>query len=532
MQDEERLNDGQDDVGRAGDGAEERAEERAGKGSEGGSAPEAHGEGRTAGGHVVRRLIIGRVEGDLRIKGRSALGFEIEPPEGGDAAPSVSWNGTDVTVDSPVGCDISIPGSASVHVREVEGALRIKGVAGDVVIGVVGRDVGLKNVGTTRIETVGERLKVRGVAGDLNASTIGGSADIQAVAGDVRLATIGGSLDLAGVQGAVGASVGGSARVDRSLDQNSALRLTAGGSIECTVPEDIGADIRAAAGGTVRIDLPEIDIVGGVQHYSGAVGGGGTPIELTAGGSIRIVGATDGPPRVAFERSDEGVDATERDYAEAYEHAHHHAHVRDESEADERDEHGSGRGRRRTRGRVRDAADDAWEADEERGAPDGPFEKEISRLVREAAGRLDGLAVEINASVAEALASLPGALESAGLNEDHAARLSARLQRIGERATERAERQIKRAMHRAEREVGRVGRRAGDAPTRGVRHLRKVVQVRQKATRPDRTAPGARSDAPPAATGEEIRSVLRMLEAGSITADQAERILSALEPNA
>lgn len=482
------------------------------------------------GGQVVRRLTIGRVEGDLRIKGRSALGFEIEPAAGEDDAPTVVWDGADVTVDSPVGCEISIPGSASLYIHEVEGALRIKGVAGDVMIGVVGRELSLKNVGPTRIETVGERLKVRGIAGGLEASTVGGSADVESVAGNVRLETVGGSLDLAHVHGDVGANVGGSARIDRSLDGDSALRITAGGSIECSVPEDVAADIRAAAGGVVRIDLPEIDIVGGVQHYAGSVGGGGKPIELTAGGSIRIHGATEGPPRVAFER---GADHGRSDQRHGRTHDHGHDHINDHVD-DFVHDHRHDHARARVHARVHDAAHAAWDMGPEWNARASDFEKDVSRLVRDAAGRLDGLAVEINASVAEALSSLPGALESAGLNEEHAARLASRLQRIGERATERAERQIKRAMHRAEREVGRVGRRAGEVSALKAVHLRKAIKVRTASGATDEGSTRVRAGQPPrpAATGDEVRSVLRMLESGSITADEAERLLSALERQA
>lgn len=506
-----------------------------------GSGSEQDHEGAKA-TQVVRRLRIGRVEGDLRIRGRSALGLEVDPAPGGDNAPTVTWHGSDVVIDSPVGCEISVPGSASIEVREVEGSLRIKGVAGDVTIGVVGREVALKNVGPTRIETVGERLKVRGMAGDLNASTIGGSAVVEAVAGAVRLATVGGSLDLSGVRGEVAASVGGSARIDRTPSSEGPLRITAGGSIECTVPEDVAADIRAAAGGIVRIDLHEIDLAGGVQHYAGAVGGGGASIELTAGGTIRIQGVADGPPRVAFEHAgedadfdvrvdvsgarrgateDADVDRAEREHGHVRAHAHAHAHD---------DEHGrrdaSGRDRRR------DAAEEAWDwgADSRWEKRVGDFETDISRLVREAAGRLDGLAVEINASVAEALASLPSALESAGLSEDRASRLAIRLQRIGERATERAERQIKRAMHRAEREVGRAGRRAGEAAGRRQVRLRKVIKTRPHTDRSDGGQRRQRAGAPGApASGTEVRQVLSMLEAGTITADQAARLIEALE---
>ncbi len=174
MNDDEQAYGGNDDRNGAESGGDSL--DSAGSGTEA-IETSAHDGQEPKTGQVVRRLTIGRIEGAVRIRGRNALGFEIEPAPGAGDAPTVRWDGNDVTVDSPVDCDISIPGSASLNIREVEGALRIKGVAGDVVIGVVGREVSLKNVGTTRIETVGERLKVRGIAGDLSASTIGGSAD-------------------------------------------------------------------------------------------------------------------------------------------------------------------------------------------------------------------------------------------------------------------------------------------------------------------------------------------------------------------
>ena len=527
MHDEENVQDGSEGQSSADEGTEEVEVEVSVTIEEAPTSESAESAESTetvdvteSGSQVVRRLTIGRVAGDLRIKGRSSLGFEIEAADGSEGEPTVSWNGSDVTVDSPVGCTIRIPGSATLDVGEVEGALRIKGVAGDVVIGEVGRDVALKNVGATTIETVGERLNVKGMAGDLSASTIGGSADVRSVAGAASIETVGGSLDVSDVQGDVDASVGGSARVDDSHGEGAAIRIMAGGSIECLVPEDLAADIRATAGGAVRIDLPEVDVHGQVQNYTGSVGGGGTPIELTAGGSIRVVGAVDGPPRVAFEPSaasaGSGAQASGHDHDHDHDHAHDHAH--------------DFKKKVRARARVHaDAAHEAWEGGEW-SAKVSDLEKDVSKLVREAAGRLDGLGVEINAQVAEALASLPGALESAGLSEEHATRLAMRLQRIGERATERAERQIKRAMSRAEREVGSAGKRAGEAGARQARVIRKKMKMHARPGRQPRAVRDVRVDEPPAATGDEVRSVLRMLESGSITAGEAERILSALEP--
>ncbi len=120
------------------------------------------------------------------------------------------------------------------------------------------------------------------------------------------------------------------------------------------------------------------------------------------------------------------------------------------------------------------------------------------------AADLEGLGAQIEARVAEAMAEMEVRLEE-GLGRIDGQEIHRRVQRATERAAERArraaERQAERARLRAERAERRWRRASGQRP------------------RPEREP----------ATDEERMRVLRLVEEGKVTPEQAADLLAALE---
>lgn len=114
--------------------------------------------------------------------------------------------------------------------------------------------------------------------------------------------------------------------------------------------------------------------------------------------------------------------------------------------------------------------------------------------------------------------SMPDVLVAAGLSDKDAQRIAMRVEVAGQKAAERAGRHAERASSRAQRHAAKAARRA---EKRAVRH---------EATPRGRGRHRARGAAAgEGISAEERLSILRMVEEGKLSVDEAERLLRALD---
>lgn len=141
---------------------------------------------------------------------------------------------------------------------------------------------------------------------------------------------------------------------------------------------------------------------------------------------------------------------------------------------------------------------------------------------------MENIGVVVEARIAEAMALLEDRLEEA-LRSVDSEEIRRQVERAAERARESIERYARRAREAAEREAERARR---EAERRAERARQEAERARMQAERAERRwqrASGQRPQPRPAAIDEEILRVLRLVEEGKITPEQAADLIAALE---
>jgi len=421
-------------------------------------------------------------------------------------------------VSARVGCEVRVPASLRVKVREVKGNMDVTGIAsldaeqvrgnlklnrieeaaiaevyGNLradsisslrMVGTVFGDASLKAVGTADLQNVrgnlsakaadslrasriGGNLQGREIAGPLDAGTVGGNALLRSISGAVAVEQVAGNLvakHLAG--GAKVPKIGGNLTLNGELGQGCTYQFHVRGNANLRLAEDVGADLTLRAGGHIVSSLPLADQIQDSTSLSGRLGQGGTEIALEAGGNVMLGG-----------------------------------------------------------GRPSDAAD---------------LGEEISRQVEEGLRGIDLEAIgqQVSAEMESALSRLQVKLESVDW-----AQIGLDAQRGVERAMEQLQRNMDRMAEKAARQQRKMERRLEREQLRRERWEEK----RQRAARRESGAgPAAEGEGEawaeeevyepangPAAAepdlDEERLSILRMVEQGQITPEEAEMLLDALE---
>jgi len=329
----------------------------------------------------------------------------------------------------------------------------------------------------------GERVDGDARLADVGPATlgaIGGAFTAEGVAGDLDIAAIGSSARIADVRGDLRLPmVGGSVRI---VDVSGDLAVTAGGGAKVVVTPRNGGAYRLTAGGGIRWHVPEA--------LNAAV-------SIAAGGRVRVdvpgAARAPGAPAARYEAVLGDGGAT-LDLAAG-------GSVR----------LGSGPGH------------EGWE-----GAMDG---EPLGGMAERIGLQVEGIAEMISARITEAVGGLPETLAQRGLSLDQVEGIAERLQHAGERAAEQVERKLRRMAEKAERMGERAERHASE---RLHRHDPRGAAWAFRGPSEGPRAPSGVPSAPPgaaaggAANAEEVMTILRMVEGGKISAEEAERLISAL----
>ena len=354
----------------------------------------------------------------------------------------------------------------------------------------------------------GARLRLAAIRGDARIKGLLGGLSIGEVSGDLRIQASG-PAELGSVFGDLSAAgIVGDMRVDRVLG-DALLREIEGDLVLGSVGADltlraVSGRIEASVGADAVIDLSD-------QAAPRAVvkAGADLSLRLSPESSLRLE-ANSGAGEIELLLG-EGAEASE---------AREDGSLRLELGAGE-GELILDAGRRLRIDAV--GGEPGWSTNQAQWVEMG---EEFKTMADQFARRMEAQMSSMSESLSERLAhlsqTLPGVLAAAGLSEAEAERIALKIRRAGERAGEQAQVRVERVMREAERKMASAERQAASAGRRGRHEMR-----RRWVFMPE--SPGAPQAPREPVSPEERMAVLRMLEAGRISSEEAERLLAVME---
>jgi hypothetical protein len=405
--------------------------------------------------------------GNLTVKGTEANTVSVKTSGEGNEV-TVMREGDTLVINAKTDCKISCPYNTALTIEAVRGDLRIKETRGDLVIASVNGDASLSDVGPTTIASVAGDLRARNVNGDLAVESVAGDARIDIVAGEASITSVGSDLRAEGLaQGLTAESVGSDVRMEPPFTAGMEYSVRAGSDLIVRLPEEPNARFELQAGGGVHASVPDLVLnqEGGVM--TGMLGEGAALIKAQVGGRVVIK-----------------VPGAEGEYPQDF---------------------------------------------------DFDFDIDLSFL-----DQLNELGPMIEARVSQAMAGLEAGLQE-GLSHIDGERIRVHVERAAEQAQRAAERIAEKAQQAAERESERARRTAEREAERARMRAEHAERRWQRAsgyptpptppTPPEPPMP-PEAPAPPMPSADELREerlqVLRMVQEGQLTPDEAAKLLAAL----
>jgi hypothetical protein len=387
--------------------------------------------------------------------------------------------------------NLKLTGVDQAEVAEVYGNLKASSTDSLRVVGTVYGNAALEAIGSGDLQNVRgnlqarrlDRLRASRIGGNLRANEIGGTLDVDQVGGNALLAAIGGHVALDQVagnlaakdlgRGAKVARVGGNLALNGAVGGGSTYQFRVDGNAAVRLPEGVGAHITLTAKGKLQSAVALADEEREEHMLRGSLGDGGAEVAVEAGGNVLL--ASSGPS-VGAEFGEEISRQVEASV---------------------------------------NAID---------------FEA-VGRQVEESLRAIDleSIGQQVSAEMEQALSRLRVKLESVDWDRmGHRAEMAVeramdRMQRESERFSAQTARQQERLEQMAAREARRLERME--------RKLSRAAQSEQHRDRVDTRSAGetAEAMAPEPDLDEERLSILRMVEQGQITPEDAEMLLDALQ---
>ncbi|HQE93018.1 MAG TPA: hypothetical protein PLH19_07515 [Anaerolineae bacterium] len=427
------------------------------------------------------QITINECLGNLTVKGTEAKTVTVKI-SGTDDEAHLTQEGDTLVIRTLSDCQVLCPTNTVLTIDSVHGDLKVKNVHDDLTIKSVNGDASLHEVGPTTLESVAGDLRARNVNGNLAVESVAGDARLTIVSGEASIESIGSDLRAAGLaQGLTVKSAGSDVRLGPPFTAGMVYEVRAGSDLIVHLPENPNVRFELQAGGGVRSGIPDLVLHQEGGMTSGALGEGAALIKAQVGGRavIKLVGDENNYP----------------------------------------------------------------------GDFDFDFDLDLSFL-----DSLNELGPLIEARVTQALAGLEAGLQE-GLRSIDSDRIRIQIERAAEqaqRATERAAEQAQRAAERVTEEARRAAEHEAERARRAAEHEAERARMRaehaerrwQRAsgypTPPEPPAPPApptppTSPTPPepsAHTADELREerlhVLRMVQEGQLTPEDAAKLLAAL----
>jgi hypothetical protein len=384
---------------------------------------------------------------------------------------TLEQEGETLTLSTREDCKITCPAGSTLTVQTCRGNAKIDGVASTIALETVHGNLTLKDVGPTEFSRVDGNLYVRDVNGVLRGKAVGGNARIRDVEGACILEKINGNLRVRDVDGDLQTeTVGGNAQVADVRGQYAVKKV--GGNL--TFDEVQGGVTAERVGGNARVKPPFAS---------------GTAYQISAGGNLDIRIPENASLSLAL-RAGGGV----------------HSKI-------------AGLALEKADGEMTGILGDGEASLEAKaggsislrggGVVNGsPEEFELNMDFMD---DLEDIGPMVEARVGEAMAKLEVRLEQ-GLGQIDGEKLRIKMERAAEKSARAAERAAEEVRRAAERE-------AQKARIRADRAQRSWKRASGQKSRP-------RSE--PVSPEEQLR-VLRMVEQGKITPEQAADLLEAMK---
>ena len=374
--------------------------------------------------------------------------------------------GETFTIQVRTDCFLTCPPDTTIAVESVRGNVQVEEIKGPVTAGTAHGNVELSAVGPTALEQVSGNLRVRRAQGDLRVQTVKGNAEIRQVEGSLSLDRVDGNLEAVGLQGGlVAEQVRGNVRLGPPFSPGMAYRLSSHGNLTFSLPAESSLRLSLQARGNLVSHVPNLVLEKTNGEATGTLGAGEASLEAQAKGNITL----------RLPEWGEGM-AAEAPF-------------------------GAGSGW-------------PWEEGPAAGIP-FDFMADV-----------EGLEEQIEARISEAMADMNAHLEES-LSRIGDERLREQARRQAERAAERARRAAERATERVRRRVEREGERVRQKAEQDAERSRMWAE---RAERRWQRASGERPrPKPEPVTDEERMRILRMVEEGKITPQQAADLLAAME---
>ena len=444
---------------------------------------------------TARRSVEIRLPADLAVKARNVRGnmaaTRLGEVEAEQVRGNLSLEATGRVVVAEVYGNLNADSIESLRVPgTVYGSARLKSVVQADVQNVRG-DLVVKDSGRLRATRVGGNLAAKRMGEAIDADEVGGNADLKEVAGLVSIDSVAGNLAGKNLMGGARLPrIGGNAAVSGPLAAEKSYHLSADGNAAISLPAGTGADVTVRAGGKVLApaDLHRDDEEPG--RWTGAWGGGGAELVVEARGNVILNAASEGG---------------------------------------------------------------GWTIDVEIGEDIARQAEEAARQVEEAMRSVDLEAIgqQVSSEIEQAMSRLRVKLEGVDWErmghrtEEALNRAMGRLQQDMDRMAERAARYQERAARQQAAASERQARAQAHA-ARAQAHAARQAQQAATADKPEPWAAEMEAEAgrpdvwsegvavPAAADGgpgldEERLSILRMVEQGQISPEEAEMLLDALD---
>jgi hypothetical protein len=377
-------------------------------------------------------------------------------------------NGT-ITLECRTDCGVRVPRRARLKIQQVGGDAKVKSLEGPLEIQSVGGSLVLRQMGEVKLERVGGDVSAKKIGGSLSLA-VAGDVSVRSVAGSFQAATVRGDLYLRDVGGGASAQVQGDVVLSLAFASGQPYDFSAQGDLLCRVPPGTSAKLQLQSGGEITIDIVGARIEGDTHRKTVTLGGGDVPVSLRAGGDLRLTDLSADPEAMGEfgEHFGEEFGVMAEEFA-----------VQIESQIESQ------------------------------------LESQMADFERQLSEKLSAL--DLN------LGSLHGHV--------NAEEIAARARRAAERASELARRKAAAAQERAQRRAEAAQRRAERHAERAARRHGPKLHTFALDFQGLRAA---KPTAPPGdpVTDAERMAILRMVEQGKISVEDAEKLLSALEGNA
>jgi hypothetical protein len=419
-------------------------------------------------------IIVTTIGGDLRMQGWDQSQFQAEASET-HSLNAEQKNGS-ITFTCHTDCNLRVPRRAHVQVQQVGGDAKVKSLEGLLDVRSVGGDLALRQTGAVNLGQVGGSVGAKKIGGSLQAAAVGGDVSARGVAGDFKVGSVKGDLYLRDVSGGASAHVQGDVVLNITFAAGREYDLEAQGDILCRVPPGTSAKILARGGGDISVDALGAQIEGNGHQKTITIGSGEVSVRLQAKGDIRLTDLSADPEAMG-------------EFGEHF--------------------------------------------GEEFGVMAEEFAAQIESQIE---SQLESQMADFERQLSEKMATLNMNLGSLH-GHVNAEEIAARARRAAERASENARRKAAAAQERAQRRAEAAQRRAESVQHRAERHAEARAHGAKFGRAFAINLEGLRAAKPSApasdpVTDEERMAILRMVEQGKISVEDAEKLLSALEGDA